>query len=207
MSGQTIQQIDSLSSKMCESLKALKDVKDETQVMMVFQKHVPEFYEKIRVTSQEQADSIADRIFFRLQKNCQVFSDVMSATEENKSDWQKLSGKPKVTISKKQCDAFFSGKNFYYKEYDGKTVKVTLSSTHWVETFQDNTTSTLLIRKKDKCGFELEFLESNNNIRKNLSVKGDVYHYGIFSVENGVYDLWNVTRDNQYYSFRLYPQK
>lgn len=207
MSGQTIQQIDSLSSKMCESFKTLKGVKDQTQILMVFQKHMPGFYKKIGVASKEQADSVSDRIYFRLQKNCQAFLDALGSLEENKSDWQKLSEKPKAKISKKQCDAFFAGKNFYYKEYDGKIVKVALSSTHWVETFHDNTTSTLLIRRKNNCEFDLEFLESNNNMRKNLSVKGDVYHYGVFSVENGVYDLWNVTRDNQYYSVRLYPQK
>lgn len=207
MNSQTIQQVDSLASKMCESFKELKEVKDETKIMMVFEKHLPAFYEEAKVTSQAQADSLVNRVYFRLQRNCQAFLDILAGMEENKSDWGKLAEKPKSKLSKKESDTFFSGKSFYYKEYDGSIVNVALSSSHWIETFEDGTTSNLLIRPKGSGEFELEFLESNNNKRKNFSVKGDVYRYGIYSVAEGIYSAWVATKDNEYHSFRIYTRK
>ncbi len=207
MIGQTIQQIESVTNKMCESLSSVKDVKEEEKITLIAQKHIPEFFEKFNVSSQAQADTIANKIFFRLQKNCDYFVTMLTKLEENKSDWTRLTEKPKSELSKKACTTFFTGGNFYYKEHNGKIVNVKMTANSWTETFEDNTTSKLKFIPKNNCEFELEFIESNNISRKNLSVKGDIYKYGIYNLKEDIYYIWATTDEGTVYSFRLYPKK
>ncbi|MFH6942560.1 hypothetical protein [Flavobacterium sp. FlaQc-50] len=206
LSAQTIQQIDSVSIKMCESLSRLNEIKDDVKITMIFQKHLPDFYEKVNISSQTIADSIRDIVYFRLQKNCKDFRDVLGKIEENKSDWITLLQKPKSKISKKQFSNFLKGGNFYYKEYDGKIVNVFISKNIWMEKFEDGTTSKLLIHAKYDGEFDLEFVESDNHIRKNLSIKGDLYNYGLCELNRGVFDVWVSQSDKTIYGFRIYSK-
>ncbi|MFV8374727.1 hypothetical protein [Flavobacterium sp. LB1P71] len=208
LSAQTIQQIDSVATKMCESLSGLKNIKDDVQVTMVFQKHLPDFYRRFNIQSQNIADSISDKIYYRIQRNCSAFLDLLNKLEENKSDWHKLSQKPKSLISKINCNTVLKGGNYYYKEYDGKIVNVLVNSNTWTETFEDNTKSNLVIHPKENCEFELEFVESNNETRKNFSVKGDIYNYGFYDIHDGIFDIWVLSKnDNAIYAFKLYSKK
>lgn len=208
MISQTIQQIDSLTYKMCETLSGLNVIKDDIKFTMITQKHLPSFHKKFNITSQTVADSIGDKVFFRLQKNCKSFLDLLNRLEKNKSDWIILTQKPKSKISKKDYIDFFTGGKYYYKEYDGKLVNVVMTSNSWTETFEDNTTSKLLIHPKNNCEFELEFIESDNKIRKNFSTKGDLYNYGIYQLNENVFDIWTFSKNNNtIYSFRLYRKK
>lgn len=200
---QTINQIDSLSAKMCESLRGIKVVKDDVQVTMIFQKHLPGFYDLLKVETQQKADSIRDLVYYRLQRNCHEFSAVLSELEENKSDWKSAPQKPLSTIKSKSCKLLFQGGKYYYKEYDGKIVHVIIANEIWEETFEDGTKSKLKFIPKDNCEFDLSFLESNNEMRKNFSVQGDVYHYGIFDYKDKIYAIW-VFSKGIYHSFRLY---
>lgn len=204
--GQTIQQIDSIANKMCVSLTGLKEIKEEIQVSMLFQKHLPSFFNLMKVTSQNEADSIRDKVYFRLQRNCNQFQILLQKITENKSDWAMLAIKPKLEITQKECAIVFKGGNYFYKESDGTVVNVILSENKWNETFEDGSTSTLLFIPKDNCEFDLTFIESNNTIRKNFSVKGDIYNYGISSEKDGIYTFWVIGKDNAIYSSKLYKK-
>ena len=204
--GQTIQQIDSVSLKMCESLLGLKEIKDDVKITMIFQKHLPDFYERANITSQTVADSVRDIVYFRLQKNCKDFRDVLDKLEENKSDWTTLSQKPKSKITNKEFKAFLKDGNFYYKEYDGKIVNVLITQNIWIETFEDNSKSKLLIHPKENGEFTLEFIESDNHMRKNLSVKGDLYNYGLYEFKDSIYKVWVSQIDKIFYGFRIYSK-
>ena len=207
MSAQTIRQIDSLATKMCESISGMKNLKEDVQVSLVFQKHLPSFYRRFNVQSQSVADSIKDKVYFRMQRNCSAFVDVLNKLEENKSDWVTLSQKPKSMISKTNCYTVLKGGNYYYKEHDGKIVNVLVSSNFWTETFADNTKSQLLIHPKQNCEFQLEFVASNNEIRKNFSMEGDRYDYGFYGLHDGIFDIWVLSKnDNAVYTFKLYPK-
>ena len=200
---QNIKQIDSLTAKMCASLANLKAIKDDVQVTLLFQKHLPGFYDQLGIASQEKADSIKDLVYYRLQRNCNEFTSLLSKLDTNKSDWNTLTDKPKISIGAKQCKVMSKGGRFFYKEYNGNIVKVTIGNNFWEETFEDGTQSKLSFIPKNNCEFDLNFIESNNEMRKNFSVSGDVYNYGMFSYRDKIYELW-VFSKGVYYTFRLY---
>lgn len=204
VSAQNIKEIDSLSVEMCNTLSKKSDLSGEKKIEATFQKHLVEYFQKINVSTQAEADSISTRIFFRLQKNCTAFTELLGALEENKSDWVKLTEKPISKIAKKDFTSFAKGGQFFYKEYDGTTVSVVVTKNSWTETFADGTTSKLTFVPKDNNEFELIFIESNNETRKNFSVKGDKYKYGIYDKNKDGLQIWTTTEDNVYLGFTLY---
>ena len=77
----------------------------------------------------------------------------------------------------------------------------------WNEQFEDNTFSKLKFRWTSENEFMLEFIESDNLIRRNFSVKGDKYFYGIYGVQDNVLSVWSMHADETYVSFKLHPVK
>lgn len=207
LNSQTIQQIDSVSVRMCESLSGLRAVKDDVKVSMIFQKHLPDFFAKMNIGTQKEMDSVSDKVYYRLQRNCNQFRNVLDKLEENKSDWAPLNQTPTSKVSKKEFATFLKGGNFYYKEYDGRIVNVEIVKNTWTETFTDGSFSKLIIHPKQNAEFDLEFIESNNEMRKNLSVKGDLYSYGLYELNNGVFSVWVSQSQHAVYGFRIYTKK
>lgn len=204
VAAQNIKQIDSLSVEMCNTLAKKNDLSGEKKIEATFEKHLTEYFQKIKVSSQAEADTISTRIFFRLQKNCTAFVELLGVLEEDKSDWVKLNEKPISKISKTDYKSFIKGGQFYYLEYDGTKVSVVVTKNSWTETFADGTTSKLTFVPKDNNEFELVFIESNNETRKNFSVKGDKYIYGIYDKHKDGLQIWTTTQDNVYLGFTLY---
>ena len=204
---QNITQIDSVTVAMCHSLEGMPIGDDNTKINTLFQKHLPDFYKELGVFTQSKADSIADKIYYRLQRNCNLFREILDRLEVNKSDWEILKEKPITKISKKDCTNFLNESVFYYKEYNGSIVNVLIKGNVWQETFEDGTFSKLVFISKMDGEFDLEFLESNNEMRKNFSVKGDIYNYGIFTKNESSYRIWVKSKDNSFASFKLYSKK
>ena len=203
---QSIQQIDSISIRMCESISDLKGYKDDVKVTMLFQKHLPSFFDNLKISSQAMADSISTRIYYRLQRNCDSFGEILKELDVNKSDWISIKEKPKLIISLKDFSEFVKQGKFFYKEYNGEIVNVIISENIWTETFEDNTTSLLEFKKKSDYEFELRFIKSNNSTRSNLSIKGDKYNYGIYKIDHGIYSVWILNNDKTYSGFKLYKR-
>lgn len=201
---QTIEQIDSLNLKICQTLEKNKSLKDEERINILKQEFLGPFLGKIKDTIKQK--EAFDKVFYRLQKNCNEFVILLSAQTENKSDWKILNEAPTVNISDKQCGIFFSNQNYFYKENDGSLVNVTITDNTWTEEFEDKSFSKLILRKKDHCSFELEFIESNNHTRKNLSIKGDRYFYQIYEVAENIYKIYT-PNDGIYYAFKMYLKK
>ena len=203
---QDVKQIDSLSMEMCKSFTALNNLVGEKKLEDVLENHLYAYLEKKKVSSQAEADSISSRIYYRLQKNCTVFREMLAELEENKSDWKKLEGKPSTKIQAKDFKSFTKGGNFFYKEYDGEIVNVLVSGNLWTETFENGTKSKLSFIPKKESEFDLKFIESNNEKRKNFSVKDELYYYGIYAKETDGFLIWVRTKDNQFLSFKLYSK-
>jgi hypothetical protein len=181
---QTDTEIDILTTEICKTLEENKQAPDSLNVSFAFQKHFPLFLEKHKIDSEEKYNTVTDRIFFRLQKNCNFFVALLARNNENKSEWEVLQTAPPSNIQKKDCKKLTAIKKFYYLEQDGKKVHVTIDNGKWIEKFEDGTYSNLNFKWTSDCEFEIEFIESNNNMRKNLSFKGDKYNYVLYETKD-----------------------
>lgn len=203
---QTIEEIDALTLEMCTTLKSLETKNDSVRINFTYEKHLPDFLSKYKIADEKQFNELFDRIFFRFQKNCIEFVEALGRVEGEKGDWEIVEDKPAVKIEKSDCRKL--EQNIYYKEYSGEIVNVTIADGYWTENFDDGTFSKLYFSWKNDCEFELEFIESNNAVKKNLSIKGDIYSYGIYAAENGVYDVWTKSKNyNPYILFKLYTKE
>jgi len=204
---QTDAEIDAFTVEICKAINEEKGA-DSTRIDNALIKHYPAFLNKHKVDSEEKFIAIYDKVFFRLQKNCETFVEILNAEFVEKGDWKRLSEKPHHKLKKKACREISAIKNFYYLESDGTKTTVTVDKGYWQEVFADGTFSRLYFRWTGECEFELEFIESNNYSRKNLSNKGDKYVYGIFGKSEHGYDIWTENAGSKIYmSFRLYTDK
>lgn len=202
---QNIQQIDSLNQQICKSLEKFESL-DESKFQEVLRKHMPDFYTQYKIDTKQKSDSLMDIIYFRLQKSCNKFIVLLSKLEENKSDWEISEEKPKTEITKNELKSFFSAKKLHYKEYDGKIVIVSRDSNLWSEKFEDGSFSKLEFKETSESTFVLKFIESNNEMRKSLSVKGEEFKYGIYGKGQNYYSAWVLSKEGKYYTFKLYVE-
>lgn len=200
---QSIKQIDSLNVQICETIEKF-DSLDESKFQEILQKHMPEFYKRYKIDTESKSDSLMDLVYFRLQKSCDTFVVLLSKIEENKSDWKISEEKPKIDINEYELKNFFLIKKLRYKEYDGRIVIVNNDLNLWSEKFDDGSFSKLEFKKTSESTFVLKFIESNNKMRKNLSVKGEEFKYGIYGKGQNNYSAWVLSNDGKYYTFKLY---
>jgi hypothetical protein len=203
---QNITQIDSLTIEMCNSLSKLEDVEDKEKIMTIFKQHLPNAYKSFKVSSEKEADSLSDKIYYRLQHNCGLFRQILGRLEENKSDWKIIQEKPLSEITNQEFNTFKSISQFYYKEYDGSIVNVSINENIWLEKFEDGTFSKLIFIPKKNGEFDLKFIESNNETRKNFSNEGEIYNYGVYLKDENSYYVWVKSKDNTILSFKLYKK-
>jgi hypothetical protein len=204
---QNIQQIDSLTLKMCETIKKSAPGDPQERIEAMYKQHLVPYVTNLDLKSDTAIDALIDRIYFRLQKNCGAFVEVANKLQKSKGDWIVLDKKPISTVKKNEIDQFFKGGHFYYKESDDEIVDVKITTTSWLENFEDKTMSKLKFRPLANGEFELEFIESDNLMRKNLSIKGDVYKYGLYAYKDGVYDVWAAVSNGRLTAFRIYTIK
>lgn len=84
-----------------------------------------------------------------------------------------------------KCNEFKEGEYYYLVAKGMETTQmdttfVTITKTHFYERMNSGKTySNLKIHWKDNCKFDLEFVESNDSFKKNLSKPGEIYSYEI----------------------------
>lgn len=199
---QSIKSVDSLNTEICKSLAQNKALNNEIRINTINNSHIAPYLAKFK-------DSIVQRkafeqIFFRLQKNCNEFV-ALFPNKAPESSWSMQTEKPLDKISKEECNHFDKISKYYYIENDGNKVEVTLNDNLWIEKFFDDTFSKLHYKRKGNCEFELEFIESNNLSRKNLSIKGDKYLYKLYDEENETYSVYTKNEET-YYIFKIAKQ-
>jgi hypothetical protein len=109
-------------------------------------------------------------------------------------------------ITNQEFNTFKSISQFYYKEYDGSIVNVSINENIWLEKFEDGTFSKLIFIPKKNGEFDLKFIESNNETRKNFSNEGEIYNYGVYLKDENSYYVWVKSKDNTILSFKLYKK-
>ncbi|WP_316633021.1 hypothetical protein [uncultured Flavobacterium sp.] len=199
---QSIKSVDSLNMEICKSLAQNKALNNEIRINTINNSHITPYLAKFKDSLVQR--EVFEQIFFRLQKNCNEFV-ALFPNKHPESSWSMQNEKPLDKISKEECNHFDKISKYYYIENDGNKVEVTLSDDLWIEKFSDGTFSKLTFRKKGSCEFELEFIESNNISRKNLSIKGDKYLYKLYDEENETYSVYTQNKET-YYTFKILKQ-
>ncbi|OIV41217.1 hypothetical protein [Flavobacterium johnsoniae] len=199
---QSIKSVDSLNIEICKSLVQNKNLDNEIRINTMEKSHIFPYLSKFNDTIIQK--KIFTQIYYRLVKNCDEFKTLFPAKPFSNGYYEQ-DKEPIINISTEQCNHFDKISKYYYIEGDGKKVEVTLNDNLWIEKFEDDTYSKLYYRKKSNCQFELEFIESNNLSRGNLSVKGEKYLYKIFNKENETYSVYLKNKET-YYIFKVIKQ-
>lgn len=193
---QTEHQIDSLTFEICKTIEVNNALPDSLRVNIAFSKHYQNFFTKFPARSEQEENAKIDKIYFRLQKNCNSFIQILTKNSNNMHGWKLLDSAPEVKISAKECKALHKITDWYYIMPEGDKVSVNINNGFWIETFEDGTYSKLKYSRLSDCEFMIEFIESNHHIRKNLSNKGDKYYYGFYSKLNDAYEVWISDKPN-----------
>ena len=206
-SAQSIEDIDQLTFSICKTLNQPGHKKsDSARLQDAFNENLPKFTAQFKLDN--YSEDLMSKIFLRLQRNCDEYKriDYRLYPDELKGDWKLLDIKPISKISASECNLYFKKhKKFYYFEAGGDKTYVNIGKGFWIDTFKDGTTSKLYFKKND-CKFELTFIESNNDLRKNFSVKGNQYFYEVISVENEILTVIVQSDVSKSFSqFKLYP--
>lgn len=109
--------------------------------------------------------------------------------EPPKGDWETVDEKPNSVVNKKVCRKFIDHINYTYLEANGDTVKLQIENGFWVDHFKDGTYSKLKLNWITDCEFEIEFIESNNKLRKGFSKPGDKYRYQVINKKDNYYEM------------------
>ena len=195
-------EIDSVSYVMCDYLKNLKIENDTLKINSLYEKQLYPYLGKIE---QSKTQKVGQQIYYRLQRNCVEFRNLLDRLEPPKETVTRITEKPKPEISIKQLKEFKNQREFYYFEVAGDTTKVIMEKGNQTDSFSDKTFSKLTYNWINETEFELVFIESNNETRSNYSVKGDKYIYQVLSKEDGFYLMTvNIPGQVTFEKFKMY---
>ena len=201
---QTKKIADSTLEEMCKTLQTNPNntLSDTDRIKDVFQKHITPLVSDLNET--EQTDAL-QFVYFRLQRVCKEFKSILDRIDTNKGDWVSVDQKPVSHLHKDEYIEMLKIGKFYYKEFSGDTVQLTLGNNIWEDHFKDGTYSRLKLRWLKDAEFQIEFIESNNLIRKNYSKPGDKYNYQLLEKKDNKYKLSaEVVGTGRFVTFYLY---
>ena len=184
---------DLLIQNLCNILSKNKNLDDLARINLVNQdanlikyfKDLP----KDKIEAEEEA------LFYRFQKNCKEYADLIkNYSEKNTENWVSINYLPQSTINESDFKLIKKSSEFYYFDYEGNKTIVKIENNNWIEYFIDESFSKLKLHWLNNNDFNLEFIESNNSMKKSFSRKGEIYQYRILSKENDYY--WVVYYNN-----------
>jgi hypothetical protein len=200
-SGQTEKQIDSLISVMCKSMVSNKSLADTTQLNLVYGNHFVPF---VSCYDELEREKISEKIYYRFQRNCREFSDLLDRLNPPNEYWEKVVAKPASKMAKKSCQDFLKHKNYTYADSNDDVVNLVIEKGLWTDNYKDGTYSKLKFDWINDCEFEIEFIESNNAVYSQVSKKGDKYKYQIIEKKDDHYIMSvQVTGTEGYYLFQM----
>jgi len=199
---QTQIQIDSISNELCKTFVDNEHLVDSINVSISYSKHLFPYLEKF---PKDKREDIGMNIYFRLQRNCKTFLDILNRDDPPKGDWETITEKPSSDLNKSDCELFLEHSEFKYYEGNGDIVRVTIKDGFWIDHFLDGTFSKLKFKWINECEFEIEFIESSNYTRNNFSKPGDKYIYQLLSKLENYYDLSvEIPNSDNFLRFKLY---
>ncbi|WP_148041962.1 hypothetical protein [Hanamia caeni] len=200
--GQKEESIDSLVNEICRSIETNNSNVDSTKVFNAYSTHVPSFLAKYPENKKEE---ILSHIYDRLQRNCKIFWEILNRNDSSQKNWEVLSSTPNSVLNKNDCQQFLKYKRYKYLEPEGDSVNLQIENGFWIDHFKDGTFSKLKFHWLNNCEFEIEFIESNNVIRKGFSKPGDKYKYKILDKKSNYYDMSvEIPETNTFAKFKLF---
>lgn len=182
---------DQLVIEICQAFKDDDriDEPDETKMKRIIFGHLD------RHTFGMPPDSVTaltEFVYIRLQRECREFRDIAHRLhdKDKKSDWTEVDLEPESLATKQECDDFFNAGQLKYLESNGDTVVVDITNSSWTDHFIDGTSSRLSLQRTKPGEFIISFIESNNDIRKNMSHPGDKYRYKIIRKEGSTFFMF-----------------
>ncbi|MEM1337366.1 MAG: hypothetical protein AAF634_00815 [Bacteroidota bacterium] len=199
---QSMEEIDSVSYRMCDYLKKTEIENDTLKINNFFTQQLYPYLGKI---GQSNVKKVEQQVYYRLQRNCVAFRNLMDRLYPPKEAVTRITEKPKPSITKKGLAAFKEQKAFYYFEVAGDTTRIVMENGRWTDAFSNGTFSKLTYQWITETEFELLFVESDNETRANFSVAGDKYLYQVLSKEDGFYNMSvNIPGQKTFELFRMY---
>jgi hypothetical protein len=187
--------------KMCQHLIDNKSVEDSIRINEAYVVYLFPYLDK---QEESKIEEIANRIFFRYQKQCPEFKAILDSVEPLNSEEGILIEKPeKSMLTKNELKEFKNHTNYSYHFLDEIT-KVEISNGYWIETFSDGTYSKTKLEWLKNNSFKLVFIESNNAMKAGYSRAGEEYFYEIIRKEGNVYYIQTVEPGGKYLQFKLH---
>ena len=154
--------------------------------------------------SSRKIERILVRSHYELQKSCSEYIELTRRLVPMKGDWRIVVDSSVSAIDTSICTTFSNYTEFYYLEHTGDTTHLTIKDGFWTDFFsKQNTYSKCFFKWTDACNFELEFIKSDDILRKNMSKKGDKYQYRLIS-STPTYFLLLAHYRNIWQEFKLY---
>ena len=200
---QTIKEIDSISQVLCDYLKTTDDIQnDSIRINKFYQEKFDAYLVRF---DREKANKIGSQLFYRTQRNCKEFTELLERLYPPTESVTRTIKKPSTNLSDKEIKDFWNKKSFKYFENDGNETLVEINKNKYLETFSDSTYSKLNYSQISNYEFELEFIVSNNEIRSAYSLNGDNFIYGIIDKGENYYLISTKIESQNYYEiFKLY---
>lgn len=203
---QSITQIDSMSVVMCNSLKNSTNIKNDT--LRINTLYESQLYPYLRSLENSNAQKVGEQIYFRTQRNCVEFRELLDRLDPPKEGVTRKTSKPISKLTKNEIENFKKQVNFKYFEVNGDITTSTMKNGKWIDTFSDKTYSKLDYKWISDTEFELTFIESNNETRNGFSVKGDKLLYNVISKESDYYLMSvNISGQTVFEEFKMYLNK
>jgi hypothetical protein len=164
-----------------------------------------QLYPYLGTIDESKVEKVAEQVYYRLQRNCVEFMDILNRLEPPKEETTRTNKKPKSKITDVELKEFKKQKKFYYFEVAGDTTDVLMENGYWTDSFSDGTFSNLTYKWISETEFELVYIESNNETRSNFSVQGDQYIYQVLSKGADFYLMsLNIPGQETFEKFKMY---
>lgn len=199
---QSQQIIDSLANEICTAITEKKSLDDSTRIASSMYGHLEGYIENV---PENKRNDFFNSVFIRLQVKCEAFITILHRNIPKNENWVNVDKMPDSKLSKEECLEFFKIQNFKYVETSGDTTTLAIKNGYWNDTMKDGTYSKLKLKKTSDSDFEITFISSNNEIKKNLSRPGEKYYYRLIEKAKGYYVVCvGLPAVNKYYLFNIY---
>ncbi|MBO4234791.1 hypothetical protein FO675_10925 [Riemerella anatipestifer] len=175
---QNIKEIDSVAQNWCKEIEtSTKENSSQEILKKSFEKIVLPYVENYDDSLKE---GIFTKIFYRIQRlGCKKFYELNSDIEPESGSMKRPNKIPETKITNRYLKLFKDSNYFSYMENNGSITKVILDQNNWTSYFSDGTFSKYKLHWINYNEFEIIYIDSDNEARKNMNIVGDKYNYRI----------------------------